>query len=132
LLSGGVLLGAIAVAYAWSVQLPRLGWHPLSEDLIAALDACPDQLYNRYDEGGYLIWFVRERKVFLDSRQDPFPPDLIHAQIRVERSGDYQRLFDRYSIHCALLPQDSPVAQRLTASGWAAWYQDRGWIVFAH
>jgi hypothetical protein len=85
---------------------------------VTALENCPERLYNRYDEGGYLIWFVPGRKVFLDSRQDPYPQALVRAQIEVEKSGDYKALFDRYGIGCAFVADDSPIARRLLADGW--------------
>jgi len=131
LLSATAVTAALAVAYAWSVPIPRLGWKPLPADAIAALNSCPEQLYNRYDEGGFLIWFVRGRKVFLDSRQDPFPSELVRAHIRADETGDYEDLFNRFSIRCAFVPAGSPMARRLTADGWQNRYQGLGFIVLA-
>lgn len=130
-LSAATIVAAIAVAYAWTVPIARLGWKPLPQDAIAALNACPERLYNRYDEGGFLIWFVRGQKVFLDSRQDPFPSDLVHAHIRADETGDYEDLFDRFSIRCAFVPAASPMAQRLTANGWQHRYEGLGFVVLA-
>jgi hypothetical protein len=108
----------VFVAAAWAQPLPRLGWMPISPAVIAAVNSCPGRLYNRYDEGGYLIWFMKHRPVFMDSRQDPFPPELILAHIDVERSGDYKALFARYDIGCSLSVQASPLAQSLRRDGW--------------
>ena len=130
-LAGATVMTAIAVAYAWTVPIARLGWRPLPQDAIAALTACPERLYNRYDEGGFLIWFVRGQKVFLDSRQDPFPSDLVHAHIRADQTGEYEDLFDRFSIRCAFVPAASPMAQRLTANGWQHRYEGLGFVVLA-
>jgi hypothetical protein len=123
------VLGISTVTYAWSVQPARLAWHPLPDAAIAAIASCPERLYNRYDEGGYLIWFLPNRKVFLDSRQDPYPPALIHEQILAEASGDYEPLFDRYAIRCAFVAADSPIANRLTADRWHEVYNDGRWVV---
>jgi hypothetical protein len=123
------LVASATVSYAWISEIPRLGWHPLPQPAIAALAACPDPLYNRYDEGGYLIWFVRGRKVFLDSREHPYPAALVHDQIRTEITGDYRALFDRHAIRCALVAADSPVAQQLVANGWKKEYQGLSWVV---
>ena len=65
------------IALAWSDPFPRLRWNPLSAEVVAAVDACADPIYNSYDDGGFLIWFLPHRKVFLDSRQDPYPVELI-------------------------------------------------------
>jgi hypothetical protein len=117
------ILVASSVTYAWASEVPRLGWHPLPDEAIASLKSCPERLYNRYDEGGYVIWFVPDRKVFMDSRQDPYPAELVNEQIRVETSGDYQRLFERFAIRCVLAPADSAVASRLLADGWQEVYK---------
>ena len=126
------LAGAVAyVAYAWHASLPRLRWHPLSANLIAAISDCEGQLYNRYDEGGFVIWFVQDRKVFMDSRQDPFPEQLVLDQIRLEVSGDYRAMFDRHRIECALTPQASLLASRLRQDGWHERSDEAAWSVFS-
>jgi hypothetical protein len=112
------LAAAFFVAHAWRAHLPQLRWDPVPAQLIAAIEGCPGRLYNRYDDGGQLIWFVKHRKVFMDSRQDPFPPELVLEHIEVERSGEYRAMFERYDIGCALTPQGSPLAARLQQDGW--------------
>jgi hypothetical protein len=120
---------AIAVSYARGIE--HLQWQPLPRQSIAALDRCRGNLYNRYDEGGYLIWFAPSHRVFLDGRQDPYPPALIDDQRRVERSGDYDALFRRYQIACAYLPADSVLASRLAADGWTSLYDGYRFTVLA-
>lgn len=131
IMSVASLTVVITIAYAYRFQIDRLRWTPLPQASLQALQRCPDNLYNRYDEGGYLIWFARDRLVFLDGRQDPYPPSLIHEHLRTETSGDYASTFARYNIHCAYLPVSSPVAARLTAVGWTALYRDPKWVVLA-
>ena len=97
---------------------------------LTALAQCPDNLYNRYDEGGYLLWFAPDRKVFMDGRQDPFPPELVLEHIEVEHGRqDYRDVFARHNIHCAYLPTESPTAAQLTTAGWTTLYRDAGWVV---
>ena len=121
----------LGIVYAWTAQIPRLGWRPIPAGVVSALTDCPDRLYNRYDDGGYVIWFVPSRKVFIDSRQDPYPPALVREHIEVEASGDYEDMFRRRSIRCALVPGDSVLARRLIADRWQARYQDATWAVLA-
>jgi hypothetical protein len=125
------VLATIVVAAAYIARVPRLNWTPLPAASLAALDRCDGNMYNRYDEGGYLIWFAPRHKVFLDGRQDPYPPALIHAQMDAESSGDASELFRRYAIGCAYLPVASPVAQTLMRSGWTMLYRDAGWAVLS-
>jgi hypothetical protein len=119
------------VAYAWSADLARLAWHPVAKPALDAVASCPGELYNRYDDGGYLIWFAPTRKVFIDGRQDPYPPAMMHEHLRVERTGDYDSMFRRYSIGCAFLPTDAVVATRLRAAGWTTLYEDTTWAVLS-
>ena len=118
------------VATAWLQPLPRLAWTPISPAAIAAINSCPGRLYNRYDEGGYLIWFMKHRPVFMDSRQDPFPPEMIMAHIEVERSGDYKAFFDTYDIGCSLSLQSSALAQSLRRDGWREADAGGAWRVY--
>jgi NADH:ubiquinone oxidoreductase subunit 6 (subunit J) len=127
--AAAAVLAGFTVTYAWVSQTARLGWHPLSQRAIVALRSCPGPLYNRYDDGGYVIWFVPDRKVFLDSRQDPYPPALVNDQIRVEASGNYQQLFRRFAIRCVLAPPESVISQRLVADGWQHAYRGKTFVV---
>ena len=120
---------AITVAVCWARPIARLGWNPIPTAAARAISACPGPLYNRYNEGGYLIWFVPGVPVFIDSRQDPYPAALLSAHATAERTGDYARLFVQYRIGCAALPPASPVAKALVAAGWATAYHDEDWIV---
>lgn len=120
------------LGWAYWKQIPRLRWHPIPADAQQALRQCPDNLYNRYDEGGSLIWFVPERRVFLDGRQDPFEPALVLEHIGMEARGDdYRRVFERHGIRCAYLPAGSPTARRLHEDGWRALYRDPRWVVLS-
>src|SRR6201999_4383849 len=98
------------VVWAWSGPYAELGWQPVSPGALRAVRACPAQVFNRYNDGGYLIWFVPEKPVFSDTRQDPYPLSITRQTVAIERGGPYRDTFDRYGIHCALLPADSPAA----------------------
>ncbi len=132
----GVLVGAVAVggtvvATAWSGPSPRLRWQPLSRQAMTAVESCAGPLYNGYGDGGYLIWFMPERKVFIDSRQDPYPVDLVLSDMQTRRTGDYAETFARHGIRCALLRASSPIlADRLLVDGWLERYRGPTWVVF--
>ena len=128
-LSTGCVAAIVAVVFAWGESIPKLQWRPLSRGAIAAVEACPETIYNRYDDGGYLIWFVPGRKVFIDSRQDPYPPELVREHIRVEETGDYRELFARHAIECAFVPRETLLARRLATDGWVPLHQDGLWAV---
>ena len=129
-MAAAALAVAGTIAWAYANEIPRLRWKPISDGALAALQQCPDNLYNRYDEGGYLLWFAPDRKVFIDGRQDPFPSELVLEHIRMEtRDGDFEQVFTRHRIRCAYLPRVSPTAARLSAAGWTTLYGDPQWLV---
>jgi hypothetical protein len=135
LLNGAIMWSAalavtITLVWAYRNEIPHLQWAPVPSAALVALRQCPDNLYNRYDEGGYLLWFAPDRKVFLDGRQDPYPPELVQDHIRMESvGGDYKAVFSRYGIHCAYLPTVSPTVAQLSTSGWKTLYRDSTWVV---
>ena len=129
LLSGFALLGVAAVGVAWAASLPLLGWRPLSAGVVAAVRGCPGPIYNRYNEGGYLIWFAPATPVFIDSRQDPYPVDFVLDAVGNEARGSYREMFARYGVRCALLPLTSPTLRRLREDGWRARFTDERWAV---
>jgi hypothetical protein len=127
--AGAAAIAFAAVFGAWSRKDARLGWEPLSTAAARAVSSCPERLYNRYDEGGFLIWFAPEQKVFIDGRQDPYPPSLLLEQKQVERTGNYAALFRAHSIRCAFVPTGTIVAARLLRDGWITRYADAQWRV---
>jgi hypothetical protein len=122
---------AVAVLAAWRAPYPNLNWRPVSDGAVAAVRACPDRLYNRYNDGGYLIWLVPEKRVFVDSRQDPYPTAFVQEGAAVEHGAPYAPLFRRWGIHCAFLPAGDALAARLRAGGWTSRYADAQWTVLA-
>ena len=129
--AAAVAIAVVAVAAAYSGRLARFQWSPLPAASVSALDRCEGNVYNRYDEGGYLIWFAPGRKVFLDGRQDPYPPSLIKEQMTVEAGGDFEPLFARYDVRCAFVPATSPVSERLARAGWTPLFRDSTWAVLS-
>jgi hypothetical protein len=135
LLNAAVMaIAALAVVgtlgWAYANRIPKLRWSPVPPGALAALRECPDNLYNRYDEGGFLLWFAPDRRVFMDGRQDPFPPALVLEHIRMEtETGEFREVFSRHAIRCAYLPTVSPTAARLAEAGWTTLYRDATWVV---
>ena len=129
LASVALVIGVVAFSYARGVD--RLGWTPLPPASVQALEACRGNVYNRFDEGGYLIWFAPSRRVFIDSRYLPYTDDFIKEHVRIERTGDPDAAFRRYDIRCAYVPAGSLVGNRLLNIGWKRLYLDAQWTVLA-
>lgn len=121
--------GLAAIASTWLGGGKSLGWQPLPNTVVAAVNRCDGNLYNRFDDGGYLVWFTRSHRVFVDSRFDPYDSGLIQEHRTVEAGGDFSSLFGRFNIRCALTVPDSPLATSLVAHGWSVAYQDADWLL---
>jgi hypothetical protein len=116
-------IGIIAFAGA-SISELRLSptERPLSEEGIQALQASPQKLFNTYDTGGYLMWFVPDQKVFIDSRQDPYPAKLLQEAIYVQTSGDFEQLFANFGIRTAVVERHFPLHHALRSHNWQITY----------
>jgi len=108
---------------------PVRNWDPLSPQAASAIRSCPPPIYNHYDAGGFIIWFVPEQRVFLDSRQDPYPPRLIRAHREATTPAALGEMLERYRIRCAVIEAGSYEAPALRANGWAIMYVDTRWTV---
>ena len=128
--AAALIAGTAVVATAWRQPWPRLGWQPIDAREAEAIAACPGPLYNTYESGGPIIWFVPSQPVFIDSRQDPYLIRFVQAAAAVEATGDYQALFAEWHINCAALPPESPTAVRLGQDGWVLRFSDPRWRVF--
>ena len=117
------------VGMAWARPAPRLQWQPIPEAVIAAVRQCGDRVFNRYPDGGPLIWFAPNVGVFIDSRQDPYPLTFTQEYVALDRSGEYSQMFTRYGVQCALLPENSLTSSRLKQDGWQTRVASEGWIV---
>jgi hypothetical protein len=122
-------VAGFVIHHRWAGHPPPPDWVPVSRQAAAAIRQCGAPIYNHYDDGGFLIWFVPEQRVFLDSRQDPYPVELIQAHQAAEQTGEYRDLFERYAIRCAVLKPDSPGVTALPRAGWKLTYRDARWVV---
>jgi hypothetical protein len=130
-LLGVAAAAAIAiVAATFRAGDARLNWRPMDDRALAAARACDGPMYNHYDDGGTLIWFLPEKPVFVDGRQDPYPPEFLREVAAVE-SGEapYRPLFDRFHVRCAFLSGASATAKALQRDGWTTRFRDDRWAV---
>ena len=128
-----VVMVAVAIVLAgttYASRVDRLNWRPIGPRALAAARACDGPLYNHYDDGGTLIWFLPEKPVFVDGRQDPYPLDFLIEFVAVEAGQrSYRPLLDRFHVRCAFLPIKSPTVAGLDRDGWISRYRDDKWAV---
>jgi hypothetical protein len=105
-------------------------WHPVSAETVDVLEAAQGHLFNTYDTGGYLIWFSPKTRVFIDSRQDPYPIKLLQETIEVQRGGEFAEFFSGFGFTTAVVEPQMPLARALVASGWSLAAKSPAFSVF--
>ncbi|MBN2575340.1 MAG: hypothetical protein JXP73_12315 [Deltaproteobacteria bacterium] len=119
----GTVTALTVVSYCWAVRIERLGWRPIGQVGVSAIAACGKPLYNSYEVGGIIIWFVRDTPVFIDSRHDPYPPEFIIADREVEKGVDAQDFFRDHGFRCAVVAADARLGAALRRFGWRPRFQ---------
>ena len=129
ILGAGVLAVVVMVWHHWQAPPARMGWHPISPAASRAIESCHGPIYNRYVDGGPIIYFAPRQRVMIDSRQDPYPTWLVQADGDIEMTGEYRTLFQQLAINCAAVPPAALVATNLRRDGWTVRYVDDRWTV---
>ena len=106
---------ALMVLDRWRNPGDRLGWKPVSDKAIVAINDCPDPLFNEMRDGGYLIWTLASRRVFVDGRMEAYPPQVLRASRQADVFGDYEAVFRDYGINCAIVTTGTSLYSKLAA-----------------
>jgi hypothetical protein len=125
---GAGLVAIVAVSVATAPFAPDESRYPTAAR--AVLAATSGNLLNEYDWGGYLIWRVPERPVFVDGRLFPFLPDVFteYEEMVFVRPGWREQL-DRHAIAQVLLRPDRPLVTALRDLGWTIVAEDATAVV---
>ena len=83
--------------------------------------------YNTYDDGGYLIWRLPDRPVFVDSRADVYFGSMFENVKKViDGTIDWRGLMDKNDVDMIISPVDEAQSRGyLAAQDWALVYVDR-------
>lgn len=121
-------LGALA---SIATADPRPDLRPYPDGARAALAASSGVLLNEYDWGGYLIWEVPSRPVFVDGRLYPFAGnDVMGAyQEAIHVLPSWRAVIDRWNVAQALVRPERAVVQALRDEGWTVRAQGDGFVL---
>jgi hypothetical protein len=95
--------------------------------------AVPGNMYNVDSWGGYLMWALPERKVFIDSRHEFYGREFIGQYLQVASvKTNWAEPLDRYRVGWALVPTAHPLGRLLELHpGWRRVYSDHTATIFA-
>ncbi len=119
--AAGVALALVAGAAASARDAPSApddSRYPVGA--IAALRSSSGVLLNEYDWGGFLIWRVPERGVFIDGRLFLFLPEVLDDYlVAVEVRPRWREALDRRQVSQVLIDPRHPLAEALRDQGWS-------------
>jgi hypothetical protein len=77
------------------------------------------RMFNRYNDGGYLIYrLAPQARVVVDGRADVYGDQFLKDYMHVYDGGaDWQARFERLAVDFAVLPLDAPIRQLLLVQG---------------
>ena len=92
----------------------------------------PGNLFNTYNQGGYLIWALPEYPVFIDARTDLYNDELIQVWLKVMRAQPgWEDILKEYGIGIILVEPDAPIVNVLLESqNWKEGYRDKQVVIF--
>jgi hypothetical protein len=99
---------------------------------LAALRSGSGTLLNEYDWGGYLIYRVPERKVFIDGRLFPFYPGVLRDyRDAVELRPNWKDVLAKYDVREVLLLPAKPLVVALREDGWTVRAEGSNFVLLA-
>ncbi len=101
----------------------------------------PGEIYNTYNEGGYLLWMLGpQRRDYLDGRAIPFGTELFHHEAELMQnsldSDRWKSESEHYNINTIILPLNrfegalAAVKNFCESTGWATVYLDEVSAIF--
>ena len=92
----------------------------------------PGRLFNSYNWGGYLIWALPEKPVFVDGRTDLYDDDLLTAWLSiVAAEPGWESKLAHWEIDLVLLEPHWPLLPLLQEKGWALLLEDEISVLYA-
>ncbi|MBI9035645.1 MAG: hypothetical protein JEZ03_14375, partial [Bacteroidales bacterium] len=89
-------------------------------------NAQPENLFNEYAWGGYLIWNLDEYSVFIDGRTDLYGDEIIRDWKTITNADKgWNFLLDKYKINTIFIKPDRQLTSELKLAEWQIEYEDQ-------
>jgi hypothetical protein len=124
-----LVVGALASTLGVAVAPDE---HAYPTGAVQALKSGSGTVLNEYDWGGYLIYRVPERKVFVDGRLVPFVPAVLGDYTdAVGLRPNWKDVLARYDVREVLLRPAKPLAVALREDGWTVRAEGPDFVLLA-
>ncbi len=126
------LLKLYAVTYPGWVAVQTEKEYPLRAVLaLQTLPPAGGNLFNEYNDGGYLIFALPSQPVFVDGRTDLFGDEILADWLAaIQADETWEQIFKQHQIGRVLIAKNRPLAFALAGSGWRQVYADTKWVIY--
>lgn len=91
---------------------------------------CDGQLFAYYNYGGYLIWQLPEKPVYIDGRMPSWEKpggSYMKDYLRITTDPEFRKeQFQKYNVRCVLMPPDEMFVNQLKSDGWRVVIDQKG------
>lgn len=117
----------IAFKDAWGLSEKR--FYPKDAVAFISAELPKGEIFSEYGWGGYLIWKLPQKKVYIDGRMPHWPGILKEHSDIILGKGDYRPVFDKYGVEMVLWPtpkdgKEAKLIINLRQDGWHEVYKD--------
>ncbi len=100
---------------------------------LRALERRPSRVFNELGYGSYMTWALEPRSVFIDTRIELYPPELLRQYARASAGRDVDEIFAKHDVDGVLASKSTQPALievlRKTAA-WTVVYEDGESVLF--
>jgi hypothetical protein len=131
-----LIANVIAALVAFALLIGGIATAPRDPDLsgfpIAALSQLPagPGLLNRYDWGGFLIWYAPATPVFVDGRLFPYVGEALDDyRAVIGLHPDWRQVLAKRGIRTVLVARSDAIAVQGAALGWPILARTPEWVM---
>lgn len=126
---GLLLFGAVVKVYTvFPAEVNEKAFQKLFPvEIVSHIKKIPVQgeLFNSYNWGGYILWALPERKVFIDGRTDLYNDEIINEWLKVVQfKPGWEDVLKKWNIQLILMEKDWLGTPLLQLHGWCVIDQD--------
>lgn len=88
-------------------------------------------LFNKYGDGGYIIWELSDVKVYIDGRADLYRDEFLSEYDQIYNAEDgWQEILDKRNIETIFIAPNATLAKVLRYENWNLVFEDERAVIF--
>ncbi len=124
-LAGAVLFLGISSLSPASIQAAIRRQSPVDAVAYLAEHPVPGRMFNSYNFGSYLLWYLPSVPVFVDGRTDLYNDEILGQYLTVVTAQEgWREILQNWKIQVVFVESSAPIRQVLLAEGWTVYYED--------